>query len=376
MCPSSAPMTCFSSSWEQQPPATSGTVYGQVGGTGGIREMQGGFKVGVARASGHHLGLRTWLSHVGDGSQLLISLTHRDKDDILLGGDMEQEDRDLSDEERRFLKEFPTFKSELEATITKFHALADDMDKAHKTFTRVSMVSNTVSVVSDVMGILGLVLAPATAGGSLMLSAASMGFGTAAGAASTITDLLEYLHKKDIQSQANIQVPNTGQHLATNVAKSAIKLGTNIRDIEKNVNAFQIAKNYPRLAEAAEHLLTAGRVSSRTKKQVQRAFGGTTMVMSYTTRLQKSGMAFLALGMDLQALRKNMKDLEKGTTTELAEELRAKARAMESELTKLTKLYEHLKEKVRLCLPSGWGGLEAGRWNWGAWAPQELRAGC
>ncbi|XP_045682505.1 apolipoprotein L6-like [Phyllostomus hastatus] len=275
-----------------------------------------------------------------------------DKDYILLGKDVEQEGRGLSDEEREFLKEFPIFKAELEAAITKFHALADDMDKAHKTFTKVSMVSNSVSVVSNIMGILGLVLAPATAGGSLMLSAAATGIGTAAGATGTITDILEYLHKKNIQAQADIQVPDTEQHLAKNVAKCAINLGINIRNIEKNVNAYQIAKNYPRLAAAAERLLTTGRVSSRTKKQVQMAFEGTAMVMSHTTRLQKSGMAFLSLGMDLQALMRNVTDLKEGTTTELAEDLRAKAQEMERQLTELTKLYEHLKQK------------EKWRWYW------------
>ncbi|KAM5335654.1 apolipoprotein L6 [Glossophaga mutica] len=286
-----------------------------------------------------------------------------DEDDILLGKYVEQEDRDLSDEERQFLKEFPIFKEELEVAITKFHALADETDKAHKTYTKVSMMSNSVSVVANVMSILGLVLAPATAGGSLMLSAAATGFGTAAGATSTITDILEYLHKKEIKAQSNIQVPDTEQPLATNVAKGAVKFGTNLSHIKKNVSALQTAKNYPRLAAAAERLLTSGQVSSQTQKQVQRAFGGTTMVMKYSTRLQKSGMAFLALGMDLQALMKNVKDLKEGTATELAEELRAKAREMERELTTLTKLYEHLKQKEKR--QRYWEGvLQVTDWLW------------
>ena len=129
------------------------------------------------------------------------------------------------------------------------------------------MVSTSVYVVADVMCILGFVLAPATAGASLMLAAAALGFETAAGAASAITDILEYLHKKEIQAQANIQVPNTEQHLAMNVAKSAFKFGANVRNIEKNVHAFQIAKNYPRLVAAADHLLMAGQVSSKQRSR-------------------------------------------------------------------------------------------------------------
>lgn len=300
-----------------------------------------------------------------------------DKDDILLGKDVEREGGDLSNEERQFLKEFPIFKVELEAAITKFHDLADDMDKAHRAFTEVSMVSNSISVVSNVMGILGLVLAPATAGGSLMLSTAAIGIGTAAGATGIVTDILEYLHKKHIQAQADLPMPDTEQHLATNILKSAINLGTNIRNIEKNVNAFRIAKKYPRLAAAAKRLLTTGQVSSRTKTQVQMAFEGTAMVMSHTTRLQRSGLAFLALGMDLQALMRNMTDLKEGTTTELAEELRAKARAMERELAKLTKLYEHLKQKEQW--QWYWEGvLQVTDWFWDLLhpgGPQDPRSG-
>lgn len=100
------------------------------------------------------------------------------------------------------------------------------------------------------------------------------------------------------------------------------------------------------------------------------------MVMKYTARLRESGMARFALGMDLRALMKNVRDLKEGRTTKLAEELRAKAQEIQRELTELTKLYERLKQKVSLCLPLGCGCWRLRRWNRGAWAPQGLREGC
>lgn len=101
---------------------------------------------------------------------IFISLIHRDEDDILPYEDVEWQDGDLSDEERIFLEEFPILKGELEVGIRKLHTLADHVDTTHRTLTKTSIVANSIAVVSEVMSILGLVLAPAVAGGSLVYS--------------------------------------------------------------------------------------------------------------------------------------------------------------------------------------------------------------
>ncbi|KAM5250735.1 apolipoprotein L6-like [Hipposideros larvatus] len=273
-----------------------------------------------------------------------------DEDDILLCDDVEQDDMDLSPEERMFLQEFPNIKRKLEEDIRKAHALADEIDRIQETFTKTKVVTSSVAVASSVMSILGLALAPVTAGGSLILSAAGTGLGTAAGAASIVTNIVEKDHNKRVQAQVSSQVSGCDQEASQAVdpasyAQDVYKFGKNIKDIKKNVDAFKIAKAHPRLASAAKRLLTSGQVSARRAKQVQKAFQGTTLAMKTGTRLMSTVMAGLSLGLELHSLVDDCKQLKEGAKSELAEKLRANALEQKQKLTELTWLYETLKKK-------------------------------
>lgn len=278
----------------------------------------------------------------------------RDKDDIALREDVEQQGRDLTAEEKIFLEEFPNFKGELERVIRKYRDLADHIDKIHTTFTKTNVVTNSISVVSGAMSILGLALAPATAGGSLIFSAVGSGLGTVAGVTSTVTSIVKYIHNREVQAQVSSQESTCDQNIKEDIkkvsdllmmGKSLYDYERNIEDIKKNLRAFQIARAHPHLATAAKRLLTTGQVSARKSRQVQKAFGGTVLVMTKSSRLLNSAMFGFSLGMDLNTLRKDWGELKEGAKTELAEELRARASKLERELTELTQLYESLQQK-------------------------------
>lgn len=224
---------------------------------------------------------------------------------------------DLSAEERIFLQEFPIIKRELEEAIRKNHALADEIDRAQEIFTKANVVTGSVAVTSSVMGLLGLALAPVTVGGSLMLSAASTALGTAAGAASIVTNIMEKDHNERVQAQVSSQVSTRNQKVRQVVdpASYAYKFGKNIKDIKKNIHALKLAKAHPHLASAAKHLLTSGQVSARRAKQVQKAFRGTPLAMKTSTRLLSSAMAGLSLGMELHSLLNDCKQLKEGRKT-------------------------------------------------------------
>lgn len=64
--PPGAPLTCSFSSWDQQFPTTLWDSQGQVGGHGGGGGCREDWKLGVARISGKHLGLRFGLCRLGD----------------------------------------------------------------------------------------------------------------------------------------------------------------------------------------------------------------------------------------------------------------------------------------------------------------------
>ncbi|XP_069346574.1 apolipoprotein L6-like isoform X2 [Eulemur rufifrons] len=268
------------------------------------------------------------------------------KEDIPLSEDEEPEDH-LSAEEKIFLREFPRLKQDLEANIKKLYALAEDVDKRHKAFTKTSLVANSVAVVSGVVSILGLVLAPVTGGGSLLLSTAGQTLGAAAGVTSIVTDQLERSHKKKAQAQVSNLVASEDEaekEIYISAASSIIcNVARTVDNVKKSLRAFQKAKAQPRLAKAANRLMTTGHISARRSRQVQKAFGGTALAMTKSARMVGGALASLSLGLDLAAASRDWKHLKEGATTELADELRAQASELETKLKELTEQYERLQ---------------------------------
>ncbi|XP_040090691.1 apolipoprotein L6-like [Oryx dammah] len=283
------------------------------------------------------------------------NLLDRDTDDILLCDDAKPQDSDLSAEERIFFEEFPNLKGELDVDIQKLHALADHIDTTHKTLTKTSVVAKSITVVSGAMSILGLVLAPVAAGGSLVLSIAGRVLGTAGEVTSILTNVLERFHSQEAQAQVGSLMPSRGRKVrraGTDYIMAAGKVIQNCRSaiegVQKNIRAFQITKAHPCLATAAKRFLTTGQVSARRSRQVQRAFEGTTLVMKTKAHLLGSAMAGFSLSVDLASLLKDWKQLKEGARIELAEELRAQARELERQLTQLTQCYESLQQRKLL----------------------------
>lgn len=323
-------------------------------------------KSGLARRSRNHMGLAKNLAFPSGGLEIIISLIHRDADDILPCDDVKLQDSDLSAEERIFLEEFPNLKGELEVEIRKLQALADRVDTTNKTLTKTSVVANSITVVSGAMSILGLVLAPVTAGGSLVLSAAGGVLGIAGEVTSILTNILEHFHSQEAQTQVGSLMPSSCQKVRQAGVEYIMAAGkviqncrSTIKGVQKSIHAFQITKAHPRLATASKRLLTTGQVSARRSRQVQRAFEGTTLVMKTKARLLGSVMAGFSLSVDLASLLKDWKQLKEGARTELAAELRARARELERQLIQLTQRYESLQQRVR-CGPS-WVAQHGGK---------------
>ncbi|XP_070267112.1 apolipoprotein L6 isoform X3 [Myotis yumanensis] len=277
----------------------------------------------------------------------------RDGDDIPPGEDVEQQEGDLSPEEGIFLKEFPIMKAELEMAIRKYRALADDIDKTHKNFTQTSLVTNSVAVASGTMSLLGLALAPVTAGGSLILTAAGQGLGAVAGATSVLTSILEYRHNKQAQAQVSRELSAPDPKVKEAVAYAVVagmtvyNCGKTLKGIKKNIKALQVTRAQPRLATAAKRLLVTGEASARTTRRVQRAFRGTPLAMGSSAFLRSSVLNGLFLSMDMSSLLKDWQQLKQGTKTKLADLLRAKAEELERELTERTQLYEELQKLLQ-----------------------------
>ncbi|XP_069441428.1 apolipoprotein L3-like isoform X1 [Ovis canadensis] len=270
--------------------------------------------------------------------------------------DLAKEDQDGPQQDqldrKRFLEEFPRVKRELEESIAKLRELADKIDKVHRNCTISNVVANSAGAVSGVLTVLGLALAPMTAGISLGLSATGLGLGAAAAVTSVSTSIVEHVSRSSAETEASRLVPtgiNEEEAFAEVLRKrtSQIISSTNnfiqaLKGIGKNVRAIKLAKVNPRLASHAKRFMTAGQVSARTGKQVQRAFGGTALAMTKSARIVGAATAGVALLLDVAFLVKEAKHLHEGAKTESAERMRQLATELEKKLEELIRTYESL----------------------------------
>uniref|UniRef100_A0A8C0Q5C5 Apolipoprotein L3 n=1 Tax=Canis lupus familiaris TaxID=9615 RepID=A0A8C0Q5C5_CANLF len=265
----------------------------------------------------------------------------REEADILreglndLTGHMDMEDEDLARE--TFLNVFPQLKVELEKRIRKLRRLADEVDKVHKRCTISNMVASSTGAASGLLGVLGLGLAPVTAGFSLTLLTTGSMLGVAATVTHMSTSLVEYSNTSSARAEASDLV---SEHIL-----KILSLGSvirNLKKIAKNNSAKKVATVQPHLVDKARRLMTGRSVSVRSGNLVQKAFGGTALAMTKGIRFLGMASSGVFLLMDVASLVKESRHLHEGARAELAEVLRQQAQELERKLELLTRLYESL----------------------------------
>ncbi|XP_058529729.1 apolipoprotein L6-like [Ochotona princeps] len=221
-------------------------------------------------------------------------------------------------DEMKFLKEFPRWKQAEEDKIKTLHAIANDLEATHKTVNKIGVVANSVGVVSGAMTILGFVLAPVTAGGSLVLSAASQGLGAVAGVTNIATSMQEHFKNKRAHALASSLLPTS--------------------DLE--------APEFSYLARAGEIASKCGNAALAMKKEI-RAFQrvkNTTLVLSGKALMGRA-MVIVNLCCDAHSLWKNRKELKgEGDGAELAKELRTLASRLERRLMNFSQRHQRLQQ--------------------------------
>ncbi|XP_027259708.1 apolipoprotein L3 isoform X2 [Cricetulus griseus] len=272
-------------------------------------------------------------------------------------------DSDIDDEyhlqreleaQKRFLDVYPQVKLELEQHIRKLHDLADKVDKVHRGCTITQVVASSTSAVSGILTILGIALAPVTAGVSLGLSATGLGLGAAAAVTSVSTSIVEKVSTVSVEAEASQLVPTNKD--TANAIKEILEKNTprlvsvsknsfqNLEVIKKNIDAIKLAKANPRLANNAKRLMTTGTVSARKTRQVQKAFGGTALAMTKGARIMGAATAGIFLVMDVVSLVEDSKHLHEGAKADYAAELRKQAQDLELKLQELIQIHDSLTQ--------------------------------
>ncbi|XP_024435296.2 apolipoprotein L2 isoform X2 [Desmodus rotundus] len=275
-----------------------------------------------------------------------------------LKGLMAMEDEDLLSDDRMLRemvrKEFPQVEQELEECIAKLHALADSVDKVHRRCTISRVVASSTGAVSGILTIVGISLAPVTAGASLVLMATGAGVGTAATVTGVSTSIVEYATNKSAKAKASCLL-STATHketVAMDVASYSAPLIVflvakcieSLRAIVKNVRAYKLARANPLLAAEAKVLMTSGNIPIRSSLQEEKAFGGTALAMTKGARVFSLVTAGAFLLVDVYYTVKEAKHLHEGAKAQSAEELRQQARELERSLKELTQIHKILQD--------------------------------
>lgn len=299
--------------------------------------------------------------------------TERDEEDdshdahgeTTVDSDVDDEDdlQNALQEKKRFLEVYPQVKLELEERIRKIHALADKIDKVHRDCTITQVVASSTGAVSGVLTILGLALAPVTAGVSLGLSATGLGLGAAAAVTSVSTTIVEKVSTASVEAEASQLLPrsnDTENNIKSNstekVIKEVVEKNTprlisasknsfqNLEVMKKSIDAIKMTKANPRLANNAKRLMTTGKVSARNTRQVKKAFGGTVLAMTKRARIMGAATAGLALVLDVVSLIEDSNHLQEGAKAESAEKLRQQAQDLEQKLQELIRVHDSLNQ--------------------------------
>lgn len=274
--------------------------------------------------------------------------------EIVADTDTEDEDKllDALWHKESFLEAYPRVKLELEEHIRRLHALADKVDKVHRDCTISQVVAGSSSAVSGVLTILGLTLAPVTAGVSLALSATGLGLGAAAAVTSVSTVIVEKVNVVSAKAEASKLVSTNKDtmedikdvlgesgHRLLSVSTNSIQ---NIKGIQKSISAIQQAKVNPSLVTKAQRLMTTGKTSTQTIEQVKEAFGGTALAMTKGARIVGAAATGFFLLLDVVSLVHDSKHLHEGAKSQSAAELRQQARNLELKLEELQQVHDSL----------------------------------
>lgn len=250
----------------------------------------------------------------------------------------------------KFVKAFPCLKADLEEHISQLHALADHAEELHRGCTVSNMVADSFSAASDILRLLGLFLAPESAEGSLVLSAAGLGLGVAA----TVTNVATSIMKETSRVLDGVEAGHHGstamdilEEADRSVARIASEIPQATRDItrglealEQHMDALRLVRANPRLEEDARALINAGSIPAQRAEQVRASLKGTPLAMSKEDRIHSATTTGVTLLRDVGSLVNESKQLYEGSASESAAALRKLAQELEEKLGELMKFYE------------------------------------
>ncbi|XP_023271111.1 uncharacterized protein LOC111661689 isoform X2 [Seriola lalandi dorsalis] len=256
---------------------------------------------------------------------------------------------------RLFVRFFNQRGASLQQRILELLALADSADSFHKKTVTASVGGGLASVAGSVTTITGLILAPFTAGTSLIVTAVGIGVATAGGVASASANITDTVHSKTDRKKVEKMIHDYQEEM--NDIKECLEfLQEGMETLEEwNFEKYAESISKKHLNQNVKHVMKEGGRAGKAlvinteslinTVQVLNVAGGAAkaaQVMSITTGV----MSGLFLALDVFFLAKDSMELRKGAKTEFAAKIREVCKDLQDGLLELNRIKEQLQKTM------------------------------
>uniref|UniRef100_A0A674PIX9 Uncharacterized LOC101076166 n=1 Tax=Takifugu rubripes TaxID=31033 RepID=A0A674PIX9_TAKRU len=256
---------------------------------------------------------------------------------------------------RLFVRFFNQRGGTLQQRILELLQLADAADSFHKKTVTASVGGGVASVAGSITTITGLILAPFTAGTSLIVTAVGIGVATAGGLTSASANITDTVHSKTDRKKVETMIQGYQEEIK-DIKESLDFLQEGMEmlaewDFDKFTDS--IAKKH--LNQNVKHVMKEGGRAGKALVintesligtiQVLNVAGGAAkaaQVMSVTTGV----MSGLFLALDVFFLAKDSMELKKGAKTEFALKIREVCKELQDGLLELNRIKEQLQKTM------------------------------
>nr|XP_061810820.1 uncharacterized protein LOC133601707 [Nerophis lumbriciformis] len=256
---------------------------------------------------------------------------------------------------RLFVALFNRRGASLQQRILELLALADSADEFHKKTLSASVGGSVAGVAGSVTTITGLILAPFTAGTSLIVTAVGISVATAGGVTSASANITDTVHSKTDRKKVEKMIQGYQEEMSD--IKDCLEfLQEGMETLEEwNFERYTKSISQKYLNQNIKHVMKEGGRAGKalvvnaeslvSTVQILSVAGGAAkavQVMSVTTGV----MSGLFLALDLFFLAKDSRELKKGAKTEFAAKIREVCKDLQDGLLELNRIKEDLQKTM------------------------------
>uniref|UniRef100_A0A1A8HSR3 Apolipoprotein L domain containing 1 n=1 Tax=Nothobranchius kuhntae TaxID=321403 RepID=A0A1A8HSR3_NOTKU len=256
---------------------------------------------------------------------------------------------------RLFVRLFNQRGASLQQRILELLNLADAADNFHKKTVTASVGGGLASVAGSVTTITGLILAPFTAGTSLIVTAVGISIATAGGLTSASANITDTVHSKTDRKKVEKMIQDYQREIK-DIKECLDFLQKGMETLEDwNFEKYTESISNKYLNQNVKHVMKEGGRAGKAlvintetlinTVQVLGVAGGAAkaaQAMSVTTGV----MSGLFLALDMFFLAKDSMELKKGAKTEFAAKIREVCKDLQDGLLELNRIKEELQKTM------------------------------